>query len=137
MESISIKSKEISFSMASENLQGNQELHRAEMQESLELKENIPYAEKRVFCNAFTGCGKKRSVNEENSVDSKSLPKDKRIAFSPSIFKKLLKLLFKVKDKIALLYGARERNENFDDLLSYLSDFTEEIQAQEKINSNL
>ncbi|GFR09096.1 hypothetical protein TNCT_28561 [Trichonephila clavata] len=101
----------------------------AETQESLEFTENNLDAEKRVFCNAFTGCGKKRSVTDKSSVDSKTPEKVKRAFFLPSLMKKLIHLTLKMKNNLSLLQSAQERNEELENILSYLSNYSEEIQA--------
>ncbi|GFY51430.1 hypothetical protein TNIN_198461, partial [Trichonephila inaurata madagascariensis] len=75
---------------------------------SLKFTENNLDAEKRVFCNAFTGCGKKRSVDEESSVDTKSPEKVKGAFFLPSILKKLIRLTLKMKNNLSLLRSVQE-----------------------------
>ncbi|GFW31613.1 hypothetical protein TNCV_4682861 [Trichonephila clavipes] len=101
----------------------------AKTQESLKFTEKNLDAEKRVFCNAFTGCGKKRSVNEESSVDSKSPEKVKGAFFLPSMLKKLIRLTLKMKNNLSLLRSAQERDEELENILSYLSKYYEEMQA--------
>ncbi|GIY54580.1 hypothetical protein CDAR_115371 [Caerostris darwini] len=94
---------------------------------------NFPVAVKKVFCNVFTGCGSRSSKRTAELGTSESFDRRSKrsISYNPKSFSELINDLLDP-NYIENIY--ENDKENYNNVIPFLTDLSEEKQIQEELN---